>query len=360
MSYIPDALIFTSTLVALTMRCISSRHLPKATFYPILGILGMFATVSLTAILYGDNLVSTYASLLRTISPLLLLALLLHSNSRDGIDLGSTEYRAIFSLIFWIVALVVYGILFLPPDMNRGEQWLGTAFGGLHESAYTLLGAAFLAFAISKVWPSRKSQVLFTLVSAFTVITLAAGWGVRTVGLIYLLFLLTLILNRLGIKPFTTLSAVIIAGGTTALALFAFNVISAQDVMMLTSGRTAMYIEKAAFLSTNTTTKWALGNGFGSDLMYSDVWWWAAKGSHNDYLSFLTEYGLAFVFLLAFTLFWLFRGLDDRTGRFIFLLSLMTSLASNGYLVRPAAAYGLIIAIALLSRSHKEKAGSPI
>lgn len=355
LKFIPDAVIFMVTVIGLYINMISPRGSFKEVVYPVLGILGLLASGSLTIVLNDNYFASSYTSLLRTVSPLLVFILLLQSNFIHEKKINPIEYRAVLALVFWIIFLVLYGILYLTPDSNRGLIWWGTVFGGLHESAYTLLAAAFLSYVIFSARPSIKNLLLLILISIFTMITLIFGWGVRTVGFAYILFIVVVASRPFGIKPIVSLSVIITTGIITILSLFAFDFISSENFMIFTSGRTAMYAEKVTFLLENTKIEWALGNGFGSDLMHSNVWWWATKGSHNDYLTFITENGIVFLLLLMSVLFSLFRRIGKSNGKIIFLLALMTSMVSNGYLVRPTAAYVLVIALSLQSGYNNEK-----
>ena len=69
----------------------------------------------------------------------------------------------------------------------------------------------------------------------------------------------------------------------------------------------------------------------------------------------ITENGIVFLLLLMSVLFSLFRRIGKSNGKIIFLLALMTSMVSNGYLVRPTAAYVLVIALTLQSGYNNEK-----
>lgn len=353
LAYIPDGLIFAYAIAGLVTKLAFKRFVAFGTICSVLGIMGLTISASLTGILFGDTLLPYYTSLLRTISPLLLLTLLLNSFPSFRTRLNSREYFSLVGLVMWIVSLVIYGAIFLPADTNRGANWMGTVFGGLHESAYTLLGAAFIAYAVASYQPSLRNRILHIGVALFTFLMLIFGWGVRTTGLAYILFFMFLAAHRAGIRPILTVSVTGVALAIGLTALFAFNLISVEYMVFQTSGRIAVYLEKLEFLSGNSATKWFLGNGLGSDLMHTDTWWWAPKGSHNDFLTFLTEFGIFSLIFLALALFGLFREIARPIARTVFLLSLATSLVSNGYLVRPAAAYGLVIAISLLSRHQK-------
>ena len=168
LKFIPDAVIFMVTVIGLYINMISPRGSFKEAVYPVLGILGLLASGSLTIVLNDNYFASSYTSLLRTISPLLVFILLLQSNFIHEKKINPIEYRAVLALIFWIIFLVLYGILYLTPDSNRGLIWWGTVFGGLHESAYTLLAAAFLSYVIFSARPSIKNLLLLILISIFT------------------------------------------------------------------------------------------------------------------------------------------------------------------------------------------------
>jgi hypothetical protein len=175
------------------------------------------------------------------------------------------------------------------------------------------------------------------------------GWGVRTIALACLLFYSTLIMRRIGLRPayFLIIMAILITIILSAMIIF--GMLTSEDIVHATSGRLAMYLERVIFLSNNSFLEWAFGHGAGSDLMDSDVWWWGEKGAHNDFLTFLTEHGVVFLLSLMGLVYCLFTLLKCEEGRVLLLIFLMTSLMSNGYLVRPGAAYSFMFALLLLS-----------
>ena len=91
---------------------------------------------------------------------------------------------------------------------------------------------------------------------------------------------------------------------------------------------------------------WIIGNGAGSDLIETDIWWWAAKGAHSDVITFLVEGGIISLISIMYCCYWVFIRVDYH-GKLIMVGLLFTSVISNGYLVRPEAAYLLCFALAL-------------
>ena len=118
-----------------------------------------------------------------------------------------------------------------------------------------------------------------------------------------------------------------------------------------------MYGEKVIQLSENSLFSWVAGNGSGSDLIETDVWWWAAKGAHSDLITFLVEGGLVYLLCTLFVMYKLYSSFERSNSRFIIIALLFTSTFSNGYLVRPLAAYLLFFSLALSFAMSTKKVG---
>tara|TARA_R110001592_G_scaffold148193_1_gene372973 strand:- start:4420 stop:4857 length:438 start_codon:yes stop_codon:yes gene_type:complete len=115
-----------------------------------------------------------------------------------------------------------------------------------------------------------------------------------------------------------------------------------------TSGRISMYSEKLDQLSNNTFFNWLLGNGAGSDLIMTDFWWWAAKGAHSDFITFLVEGGLIYFGLTSYTVIKFYKLLNRSEGKLLLISFIFTSLISNGYLVRPLPSYLFFFTLAII------------
>ena len=356
--YVPDILLLATSSGYLLISLKTSKVLAHS-FFGMLLIGLLILSTAISALLNETSMFSGLTSLTRTISPILMFFALKQYFYVQGADGIKAHHRTFALFTVWTVLLILYGFATLPGDTNRGSFWLPTVFGGLHASAYTLTSAAFVAFATWQVVPTLFNRILFISMFVFTLYMLILGWGVRSIALAYVAFHVFVYLNRKGAH-----TLYIITFGASALVtifayFFTFGLVSNDDFIRITSGRTAMYAEKMHFLSSNNFSEWLFGRGFGSDLMISDVWWWAEKGSHNDFLTFLTENGIVFLVVFVLLIVTILKSIPNRYGRVLLAFALITSLISNGYLVRPNAAYGLMLAIFLLGIVHQRCAPIP-
>ncbi len=263
------------------------------------------------------------------------------------------KYLSVFVLILIHILLIVAFVKF-PHSINRGELWAPAYFRGLHSTAYVVLSSYFIFLAILRYCGVYKPKwdVLCFLV---TVYYIAALFGVRTalLSLVAFEFLWCVYLLRgryliLMIASFS-LGALLFLG----IAIDPFG-----DGFSLsnytTSGRLGMYLEKLNQLSRNGLPQWLVGNGVGSDLIVTDVWWWGTKGAHCDYITFLVENGLVGCFFL-FLIFKIFLyNLIDESEYFViiifmFLAFLLSSTFSNGIIVRPVASYVFFLSLVVLA-----------
>jgi hypothetical protein len=65
-----------------------------------------------------------------------------------------------------------------------------------------------------------------------------------------------------------------------------------DEMVEMSSGRVSMWLQKAAILADSSLAEWLFGHGEGSDWIVSEVWWWSAKDSHNDFIRLLNQQGL--------------------------------------------------------------------
>ena len=252
------------------------------------------------------------------------------------------------------VVLLVIGLITLPDSNNRLEIWWPSYFGGLHTTAYVAIAAFFIAYSLYLCERLTLAQLCFF--GGVVIYAVILGWGVRTASLAMIIFLLAITLTNVSINErkilylfFPALILVIL------LIIILFSGTDSFD--SLTSGRMSMYGEKVIQLSENSLFSWVAGNGSGSDLIETDVWWWAAKGAHSDLITFLVEGGLVYLLCTLFVMYKLYSSFERSNSRFIIIALLFTSTFSNGYLVRPLAAYLLFFSLALSFAMSTKKVG---
>jgi hypothetical protein len=131
----------------------------------------------------------------------------------------------------------------------------------------------------------------------------------------------------------------------------------AASVENLGSGRVGTWLGRIDLLSRRSVPELLFGSGIGSDLFYSEIWWWEKKDSHHDFLTIIIESGFIGLSAILLFLFLLFRRLGtDGVPLAWFLLS--GSSLSNALLQRPiiATLFWLALALAAVRMEKRLKA----
>ena len=241
--------------------------------------------------------------------------------------------------VFVVVICTLCGLYYLPPEYNRGIQWMAGYFSGLHSSAYIWVG---MFIALSGVAKNELTRA-FIWLSIFLFITFS--WGVRAAEGALILFALFYIFDHikdLRIKVILS-TVIIIAILPIALKLF-LDPLFGELMNKWSSGRLGMYGEKLEQISSSSTLALLFGGGAGSDLIISDTWWWGKRGSHNDFITILVEQGVFYFCAFLTLLVIITRSFRDVHLRGILYIYVFSSVISNGFMVRPMAAYILFLA----------------
>lgn len=253
-------------------------------------------------------------------------------------------------LLYSIIVLSLLGFFFLPGSINRLVVWLPSYFGALHSTAYVIVASIFITSLL------LGFNLISKLFAVSLIITLSLlvffGWGVRTAALLIAIYF-TLNFSRIAVlREGTKLNEILLPLSLLLLAALLI-ILQFLDGATFASGRLAMYEEKIIQLADNNLLRWAIGNGYGSDLINTDIWWWAAKGAHSDFLTMLVEGGS--IYLLTF-LSVCFLLLKDGGGylKAVLIALLFSAMFSNGVFVRPAAGYLCALAL-VLARGLDEK-----
>lgn len=283
--------------------------------------------------------IDAFLYLLKIYLPILYLAILM--------CLGRDNYALIKHLskylAYYTFLLLTAGVLFLPKSYNRFEYWWPSYFGGLHTTAYSAVALFFVCYTLlqSKVF-DKKSVIIL---GGGIVLAVSLGWGVRTALISWISFLA--LSANYEIQKHLTFFKPIFLFILPLLILTFYFFIDESLVNEVSSGRVSMYTAKMTQLANNSYFTWLFGNGFGSDLIETTVWN-SLKGAHNDYITFIVEGGLLFLILTLLMLLKLFLIQTNRTGRYLLISFLLTSLFSNGMIVRPIPSYLFFTAIALI------------
>lgn len=314
-------------LVALQLKKFHREYMPLVWVFLLTGI-----TYGLSTFLFTDKPISgAITSHLKIFLPILAVptAISLAAHSRLNI------FRLVYGVCLLVILLIAVGLATFPPSMNRLVAWLPTYFGGLHTSAYVALMSMFCLHALwkFKMLPTYKAWPLI----AFLIVLIVFGWGVRTASIACVLYFAGLIASRFLFKNKPFLNAFFPM--LIAIPIGLLPMIDQSSVDDVSSGRISMYIAKYDQLMANDLFQWFVGNGYLSDLITTDIWWWAAKGAHSDILTFLVEGGLIYLAGFFFVIVHFVKTQESLAEKLIVVAMLTTSLFSNGVFSRPIAAY---------------------
>lgn len=309
--------------------------------------------VIISTLVNDVSLINSIQNISRTLLPLAILVLLINE---PRISLEYNLDKLGFFLCLVVILLSVYAFFNFESEINRGLILLPSYFGGVHTSSYILLSSFFILFAIYfKNQNNFKIKLFYLTYVILCFYMFSIGWAVRTIFLCIILFFylyfFSIKINKDPIKSFIFLLILILI---ILLILNTFNLINFQNLDKLSSGRFSMYNEKLILISNFTLKEFFLGKGYGSDLIFSQVWWWAEKGSHNDYITLFYENGILFMIIFIILLIKLYKLLSSNIEKNLFIIILFTSLISNGFLTRPIAMYIIVLSFLILKKNSKE------
>ena len=301
----------------------------------------------LSSYLNDRSAVDAIKSLLRIFSPLFAF---IHYSSYFK-DKKKELLNVSLILIVICVLLIFYGFATLPPARNRddglgGGLWWPAYFTNIHTTTYVVISLFFIVYSLYILKHQLVSK--FFLISAFiiTFYAIAFGWGIRTSTLSLIAFLGCLAYQKYSknngyvhIISLFVISFICILFFTVLFDFAAMDTIS--------SGRLSMYVAKYHQLSDNSFVNWLIGNGAGSDLIMTKVWWWDAKGAHSDFITSLVEGGVVYLCLFIMIHVKLFQLLKYSQIRYVVISIIITGLFSNGYFDRPLAMYIVIFALVI-------------
>lgn len=299
-----------------------------------------------STMLHSGDLFSALSSVSRLYTPLLLFSVLvvLHKDCPDSL------LAKIKILFFAVTCLIVIGFVFLPMMANRNEGdfinlWWPAYFLDLHTTSYVATALAYMAFVIIGSSLQKWFRV-FSAVAIPIIFIIAFGWGIRTATLSIIFFYMAVLIPLLVKKANVDLYYLALAIIFVMSAFYAGS--NFESVSQFSSGRLDMYVAKIDQLGMNDIFSWLIGNGVGSDLIYTDIWWWAPKGAHNDFLTYLVEGGIFFLAVLLYVIYTLYKSTECYYARMMFISIVLPSFFSNGFLMRPVALYVAVFPLAYL------------
>lgn len=307
--------------------------------------IGFVTLLMLNSLTFMTNEVSFFSQLslsLKLILPMLFLIMLVDASQ------SYTSSIRLFSNITLVLVLLLTttGWLFFSPEKNRLDTWWPAYFSGLHTTSYIWVAAMLL-------WLVQIKNLGVALsITGISFLILFLGWGVRTATLALLVYwFVSYIWANLAYKwrPILLMSLLLLGFIFTVILISNFTIYNALD--QYSSGRLSMYAFKFQTLFDSGVLNLLLGGGAGSDLVYSDIWWWDKKGSHNDYLTVFFEQGIFYFLVMIYLFKKLFNRFDNYYAFAILSVYLFSSLVSNGYMLRPLPSYVLMLALVMSCRN---------
>lgn len=321
---------FILTPLLLIFIIIYNRHYKQSIYFIIVSALAVLVNI-FTAIINRVSLFESISLSLKFFTPIYFFCALIIYSKKQNNDLRLTLLR----VLFLCTSLSLVAILFFNPSLNRLNIYLPIYFANIHTNSYvitsTLMGFSYFVYRSQ----NRLILVLFLILS---IILVYLGYGVRTATLMFVIFCLPLIYFASNVFKLLVFKILLCL---PFLAAFLFLVKIEFDWINFSSGRTLMYQQKIDQLKGFNLIDWVVGRGAGADLIQTDVWWWAKKGAHSDFITLLVENGFIY-FLLIILSYLMLLILTKRTNLIFAALvfsSLFSSIISNGLAFRPHANY---------------------
>lgn len=305
-----------------------------------IGLASFLTTEALT----GLNFSTAVFEYFKIVTPPLLSVLLLRLYERETALV--IRLMQITLVLIWV--MVVFALVVMPPSLNRGgEPFWPVYFASLHTSSYLVVVCAALSLYLFEA--GHLSRRLFIAQLLFSLLLVFYGWGVRTSMVAAVAFGAVVMLQRMRMAP------VVMFVGFAGLLTLAFvpllfgliHLPSWDELVEVTSGRFSMWLQKIDILANSTLLEWMFGHGEGSDWIVSEVWWWSAKDSHNDFIRLLNQQGvLGLGMVLAILAVWAAAFPPGVALPLLAALGASTAF-SNGIMFRPQAS--LLMPLALVA-----------
>lgn len=302
------------------------------------------ASFLITEVLTGDNFSTAVFEYFKIVTPPLLSVLLLPLFEREA-ALMIRLMRVTLALIW---TLVVVALIFLPPSLNRGgEPFWPVYFASLHTSSYLVVVCAALSLYLFEA--GQLGRRVFIGLLVFSLLLVFFGWGVRTSMVAALAFGVVVVLQRVRMAPvmmFVGLAAVL-AVAFVPLLFGLIHLPSWDEMVEVTSGRFSMWLQKIDILANSSLLEWLFGHGEGSDWIISEIWWWSAKDSHNDFIRLLNQQGLVGLGAVVMILVVWAQAFPPGVALPLLAALVASTAFSNGIMFRPQAS--LLMPLALVA-----------
>ena len=304
----------------------------------------------ITSYLNNISLLKSIEFSLKILSPVFLFFVLVIYSRKHG----DNYYKVVLNFIRYCLFLVVIGLIFFDPSVNRIEPQLPIFFNNIHTHSYILASIfIWIAYIIYK----KNKMVTLLVFYIFSFGFLYFGYAVRTALLLYLIFIIASLFIKSDFFKYLWVQLVVFI---PLLAVFVI-LLTDTDVDSVSSGRLTMYKEKYELVKSYNTNEFLFGRGRGSDLIKTDKWKWEEKGSHSDLITYTIENGI--LYLLGFISLIISFIPRKRNLNLIFLAItfgyFFTSTISNGICVRPLAGYIFFMVMAFIYLSLFEQPKTP-
>jgi hypothetical protein len=314
------------------------KHTPRVLVIVPLGL----ASFMTTEVLNEFNFTTAVFEYLKIVTPVLISALLvrLYANTPELV----MKLMKVTLAMIWIA--IVGALIFLPPSLNRGgEPFWPVYFASLHTASYLVVVCAGLSLYLYE--GGHMGRRLLIALVAFSTLLVFHGWEVRTAMVAAVAFCAVYYFQRHRMAPVELFVAfaVLLALAFMPLLFGLVHLPSWDEMVEVTSGRFSMWLEKADILANSNLLEWLFGHGEGSDWIVSEIWWWSAKDSHNDFIRLLNQQGvLGLGAVMALLVVW--AQIFPRGVAAPMLAAFLASTAfSNGIMFRPQASVMMPLAL---------------
>ena len=293
----------------------------------------------ITSYLNGISLIKSIEFSLKILSPVFLFFVLVIYSRKHGVS----YYKMVLNFVRYCLFLVIIGLIFFNPSVNRIEPQLPIFFNNIHTHSYILTSIfIWIAYIIYK----KNKMITLLVFYIFSFGFLYFGYAVRTALLLYLIFIMASLFIKNDFFKYLWLQLVIFVPLLAAFVIL----LTDTDLDSVSSGRITMYREKYDLIKSYNISEFLFGRGRGSDLIKTDKWQWEKKGSHSDLITYTIENGI--LYLLGFISLIISFVPRKRHLNLIFLAItfgyFFTSTISNGICVRPLAGYIFFMVMAFI------------
>lgn len=286
----------------------------------------------------------------------------------QGARLSRRNLGMLYLVLAALFVICVAQAFLGPPLVEAGKTRLAVFNGGeegLHPSAYAIM--AYLIFFVIVHRGLEPVLRFVNIVLGLVALVVLELYIVRTAHLALIVSALVYVLLAVGVYyrfPLGNLVLILVvflipavAAGILYLSTSSTDVF--QALASYSSGRTASYLERLQMFADWSFFDQFFGLGAGSDIIVGrQAWSWGAKDSHNDFLSFLLEFG--YLGLFVFVLWCVSLLVASRSIGELALVSglIVTSAVSNGVFLRPTLFILFVMAIAV-GRTIRPKTLAP-